>query len=74
MKILKGKYENGQIKLMEPAPESGPVDVQGVFLDRDDRRWVGIISASGPRRFVPEADQVFEDYRQVKTRLWTLKL
>jgi len=61
MKILKGKYENGQIKLMEPAPEF-------VFLDRDDRRWDEIIRDPGPRpALCAEADQVLEDYRAGKT-------
>ena len=68
MKILKAKYENGQIKLTEPAPESGPVDVEVVFLDRDDRRWDEIIRDPGARLALSaEADQVLEDYRAGKT-------
>jgi hypothetical protein len=68
MKILKAKYETGQVKLMEPAPELGPVDVEVVFLDRDDRRWDKIIRDRGPRpALCAEADQVLEDYRTGKT-------
>lgn len=68
MKILKGKYENGQVSLTEPAPEPGPVDVEVVFLDRDDQRWDEIIRDPGPRPALSaEADQVLEDYRAGKT-------
>jgi hypothetical protein len=68
MKILKGKYENGQVKLTEPAPESEPVDVEVVFLDQDDRRWDEIIRDPGPRPALSaEADQALEDYRAGKT-------
>ena len=68
MKILKGKYENGQVKLTEPAPEAGPVDVEVVFLDRDDRCWDEIICDSAPRpALFAEADQVLKDYRTGKT-------
>jgi len=68
MKILKGKYENGQVSLTEPVPEPGPVDVEVVFLDRDDRRWDEIIRDLGPRPALSaEADQVLEDFRAGKT-------
>ena len=68
MKILKGKYENGQVSLMEPAPEPGPIDVEVVFLDPDDRRWDEIIRDSGSRPALSaEADQVLHDYRAGKT-------
>jgi len=68
MKILKGKYENGQVSLTEPAPEPGPLDVEVVFLDSDDRRWDEIIRDPGPRPALSaEADQVLEDYRAGKT-------
>ena len=68
MKILKGKYENGQVKLTEPAPEAGPVDVEVVFLDRDDRCWDEIIRDSAPRPALSaEAGQVLKDYRTGKT-------
>ena len=68
MKIVKAKYENGQVKLTEPAPEPGPVDVEVVFLDRDDRRWDEIIRDPGPRpALCADADQILEDYRAGKT-------
>ncbi|MBI4487479.1 MAG: hypothetical protein HY694_00205 [Deltaproteobacteria bacterium] len=68
MKILKGKYENGRVSLMEPAPEPGPVDVEVVFLDPDDRRWDEIIRDPGPRpALCAEANQVLEDFRAGKT-------
>ena len=68
MKILKGKYENGQVRLTEAAPEPGPVDVEVVFLDPDDRRWDEIIRDPGSRPALSaEADQVLEDHRAGKT-------
>jgi hypothetical protein len=68
MKILKGKYENGQVSLTKLPPEPGPVDVEVVFLDPDDRRWDDIIRDPGPRPALSaEADQVLEDYRVGKT-------
>jgi len=74
MKILKGKYENGQVSLMEPAPEPGPVEVEVVFLDPGDRRWDEIIRDPGPRPALSaEADQTLEDYRTGKTAPLDLK-
>jgi len=74
MKILKGKYENGQVKLTEPAPEPGPVDVEVVFLDRDDRRWDEIIRDSRSRRlFALRPIKCLRIIRQGKHRLWTLR-
>jgi len=68
MKVLKGKYENGQVSLMELAPEPGPVDVEVVFLDADDRRWDEIIRDPKPRPALSaEATQVLEDFRAGKT-------
>jgi hypothetical protein len=68
MKILKGRYQNGQVKLAEPAPEPGPVDVEVVFLDADDRRWDDILKDPAPRpNLSAAADEVFEDYRSGKT-------
>jgi len=68
MRILKGKFENGQVRLAEPAPEPGPVDVEVVFLDPDDRRWDEIIRDPRPRPALSaEADQVFEDHQSGKT-------
>jgi hypothetical protein len=74
MKILKAKYENGQVRLREPAPDPGPVDVEVVFLDADDRRWDKIIRESSPRpELSAEVDQVLEDYRAGKTTPLNLK-
>ena len=68
MKILKGKYKNGQVTLTEPAPEPGPSDVEVVFLDSDDQRWDEIIRDPGLRPALSaEAAQVLEDYRTGKT-------
>ncbi len=74
MKILKAKYENGQVRLTEPAPDPGPVDVEVVFLDADDRRWDKIIRESSPRpELSAEADHVLEEYRADKTTPLDLK-
>ena len=68
MKILKGKYENVQVSLTEPVPEPGPVDVEVVFLDPDDRRWDEIIRDPAARPALSaEADQVLEDFRTGNT-------
>ncbi len=68
MKILKGKYKNGRVTLREPAPEPGPIDVEVVFVDPDDRRWEEIIRDRAPRPALSsEADEVLEDYRADKT-------
>ena len=67
MKVLKGKYENGHVPLTEPAPEPGPVDVEVVFLDADDRRWDEIIREPRLRpALYTEADKVLEDYHAGK--------
>ncbi len=61
MKILKGRYQNGQVKLAEPAPEPGPVDVEVVFLDADDRRWDAITGDPRPRpNLSAAADEVLD--------------
>ena len=68
MKILKAKYENGRVSLIEPAPEPGPVDVEVVFLDLDDRHWDENIRDRAPRPDLSaEADQVLQDFRAGKT-------
>ena len=68
MKILKGKYKDGKVTLTEPAPEPGPIDVEVVFLDADDRRWDEILRDPRSRPTLSaEADQVLEDYRAGKT-------
>ena len=68
MKILKAKYENGRVSLIESAPEPGPVDVEVVFLDPDDRHWDESIRDRAPRPDLSaEADQVLQDFRAGKT-------
>jgi hypothetical protein len=39
MKAVKALYENGQLKLTEPAPEEGPVEVLVVFPENGDEAW-----------------------------------
>ena len=64
---IKGKYENGQVGLVEPAPEPGPVDIEVGFLNSDDRSWDEIIRDPRPRPALSaEADQVLENYRAAK--------
>lgn len=56
------------MKLAEPAPEPGPVDVEVVFLDADDRRWDEIIRDPRPRPALSAAgDEVLADHRAGKT-------
>jgi len=69
MKIVKARFENGKVQLTEPPPESGPVDVEVVFLDEDDRRWDEIINDDTLRPDLSkEADQVLSDHRAGKTK------
>jgi hypothetical protein len=49
MKAVKGIYENGQLKLSEPAPEEGPVDVLVVFPENGDDAWERILNDPAPR-------------------------
>lgn len=46
---MKARFENGVVRLNEPAPVSEPTDVEVIFLDRDDRRWEEIIGDSVER-------------------------
>src|SRR5260370_16923110 len=39
MKAVKAVYENGQLKLSEPAPEDGPVEVLVLFPENGDEAW-----------------------------------
>lgn len=69
MWILKARYENGVVKLQEPAPEAGPTDVEVVFLDKEDRRWEEIIRDPAPRPGLSAlTDQVLADHRAGKTQ------
>ena len=48
MKAIKGRFEAGEIKLAEPAPAGGPVDVLVVFPEGDEV-WEGILTDPTPR-------------------------
>ena len=68
MKVLKGKYENGKVRLTEPPPNMGSADVEIVFFDDDDQRWSDIISNPTERPALSqEADQVLANHRAGKT-------
>src|SRR5947209_8374137 len=47
MKAVKAVYENGQLKLSEPAPEDGPVEVLVVFPKNGDEAWEKITGITG---------------------------
>ena len=51
MKAIQGVYENGQIKLSEPAPVSDgePVDVLVVFPEEVEAPWQKILNDPRPR-------------------------
>lgn len=44
MKAVRGTYAKGKIKLAEPAPDAGPVDVLVVFPEMSDDPWAQILS------------------------------
>lgn len=49
MKAIKGRFEKGEVKLDEPAPAEGPVDVLIVFPELEDDPWERILSDPRPR-------------------------
>lgn len=49
MKAVRGTYAKGKIKLTEPPPNSGPVDVLVVFPETTDDPWDAIVSDPAPR-------------------------
>lgn len=62
MKAIKAQFEDGQIKLSEPAPDAGPVEVLVVFPETaGDEAWERIINDPTPRpafeQYVKEAVQ-----------------
>jgi hypothetical protein len=74
MKILKAKYENGQVKLTEPAPESGPVDVEVVFLMKMIGAGMKSFKTVGLGRLFPlRSIRFLRTIRQIKRRHWTSK-
>ena len=48
MKIVRGTYENGAVHLDLPPAVVGPVPVDVVFLDEDDKRWDELLDS--PKR------------------------
>jgi hypothetical protein len=49
MKAVKATFENGRLTLIEPPPESGPVDVLVVFPEHQDDPWRSILAEESPR-------------------------
>jgi hypothetical protein len=74
MKILKAKYENGQVKLTEPAPEPGPVDVEVVSLTEMIGAGTKLFETLGPGRlFALRPIGFLRTIGQVNRPLWTPK-
>ena len=70
MKAIQGVYENGQIKLSEPAPVSygEPVNVLVVFPEVEDP-WQKILEDTSPRPALDKlVREVEEEIAQGKTR------
>lgn len=68
MKVLKGHYEDGTVRLSEPAPEDGPSEVEVIFFDKDERRWSELLNDPTPRPALEEAtQQVLADHKAGKT-------
>ncbi|MGQ0634416.1 MAG: hypothetical protein ACT4QC_07395 [Planctomycetaceae bacterium] len=49
MKAIKAQFEKGKIKLCEPPPEEGPVDVLIVFPEVEIDPWERILKDPTPR-------------------------
>jgi hypothetical protein len=49
MKAVRGTYSKGKIRLKEPAPDAGPVDVLVVFPETADDPWDAILNDPTPR-------------------------
>jgi len=49
MKAMKATYENGQLTLAEPPPETGPVEVLVVFPEPQGDPWLNILAEESPR-------------------------
>lgn len=60
MKAIKAQFEDGQIKLSEPAPDAGPVEVLVVFPETaGDEAWERIINDPTPRpKLEKKADEI----------------
>ena len=49
MKAVKAVYDKGILKLEEPVPDSGPIEVLVVFPDEVDDAWERIENEAAPR-------------------------
>jgi hypothetical protein len=49
MKAIKAVFNAGRVKLTEPAPRKGPVDVLVVFPEPDEDPWEKTLSQKKPR-------------------------
>lgn len=64
MNAVKATFENGRLTLIEPPPETGPVDVVVVFPERQDDPWLSILAEESPRStFTSFADECLEQIR-----------
>jgi hypothetical protein len=73
MKAIKAIYENGEIKLAEPAPDPGPVEVLVVFPEPSDDPWQAILNDASPRPALAHAVQeVLDEIAQGKTETMDL--
>ena len=69
MKAVRGKYAKGKIRLTEPAPDSGPVDVLIVFPETADDPWAAILNDPTPRPALSKVvKQVEREIAQGKTK------
>jgi len=71
MKAIQAVYENGQIKLSEPAPisDTEPVNVLVVFPEQVEDPWQKILDDPRPRPALEEyVQQCREEIAQGKTR------
>ncbi len=73
MKAVKATFENGRLTLIDPAPETGPVDVLVVFPERQDDPWLGILAEKSPRSaFSSFADECLEQIQSGQSSPLTL--
>jgi hypothetical protein len=64
MKAIKAIYQDGQLKLTEPAPDKGPVEVMVIFPELGRDPWAAILDETTLRpafaEFMTEALQEIE--------------
>lgn len=69
MKAIKAQFERGQIKLSEPAPQEGPIEVLVVFPELEDDPWERILNDPRPRtalsQYVKEIEEEIAKGRAV---------